>query len=131
MDGVQVPGGDPHLARLFETALERLGDRPSLWFEGTWHTSGQLVERAARVSAGLRRIGIRPGDRVVVLMANCPEVAITYDAIWRAGAAVTPVIFLVTAPELRHAIVDSGAVAVVTTIELLPKAQEAVDGLAL
>ena len=43
--------------------------------------------------------GVRPGDRVVVVMANCPEVTISYSAIWRAGAVVTPVIFLVsTAP---------------------------------
>ncbi|HET6212072.1 MAG TPA: AMP-binding protein, partial [Micromonosporaceae bacterium] len=48
---------------------------------------------------------------------------------WRAGAVITPVIFLVTAPELRHVIVDSGAVAVVTTVELLPKVREAISGL--
>ncbi len=53
----------------------------------------------------------QPGDRVVVLMANCPEVLITYNAIWRAGAVVTPVVFLVTAAELAHILVDSGAVA--------------------
>ena len=60
-------------------------------------------------------------------MANCPEVLITYNAVWRAGAVVTPVVFLVTATELRHILVDSAAVAVVTTPELLPVVLGAVD----
>jgi long-chain acyl-CoA synthetase len=123
--------GTRHLARLFESALERLGDHPSLCFDGVWHGSGELVQRASRVGAGLRGLGVAPGDRVVVLMANCPEVGVVYDAIWRAGAAVTPVIFLVSAEELRHAIVDARAVALVTTVELLPKALQASEGLPL
>jgi long-chain acyl-CoA synthetase len=66
----------------------------------------------------------------VVLMANCPEVLITYNAVWRAGAIVTPVVFLVTADELRHILLDAGAVVVVTTGELLATVLAAVDGAA-
>ena len=79
-------------------------------------------------SAGLRALGVGPGDRVVVMMANCPEVS-SLPRLWRAGAVVTPVVFLMTAPELRHVLTDSGAVAVVTTTELLPKVLPAVAGL--
>src|SRR5690349_14640840 len=116
-----------NLARAAESALERLGDRPARCFEGTWHSSGELAERSRRVARGLVEMGVRPGDRVVVIMANCPEVPILYGAVWRAGAVVTPVVFLVTAAELRHILADSGAVAVVTTPELLPKVKEATD----
>jgi long-chain acyl-CoA synthetase len=62
-------------------------------------------------------------------MANCPEVGITYQALWRAGAVPTPVLFLLTEEELRHVVSDSGAVAVVTTPEFLPKVQAAAPGL--
>lgn len=123
--------GPRNLARLWETTMSRLGDHPSLYFEGAWHRSTGLVGRAMRFAAGLRGLGVRPGDRVVVLMANCPEVGITYHAIWRAGGVVTPVIFLVTPDELRHAAVDSGAVALVTTADLLPKVLPAIDGLSI
>ncbi len=61
-------------------------------------------------------------------MANCPEVLITYNAVWRAGAVVTPVVFLVTPAELHHILVDSGAVAVVTTGELLATVLAAAQG---
>src|SRR6202050_5258450 len=117
-----------NLARLAELALERQGDHASLFFEGQWHTSGSLADRAARFATGLAGLGVRPGDRVLVLMANCPEVLITYNAAWRAGAVVTPLIFLVSEDELRHALVDSGAVGVVTTAEFLPKVSGALAG---
>jgi long-chain acyl-CoA synthetase len=117
-----------NLARLAELALERQGDHDSLFFEGQWHTSGSLADRAARFAAGLAGLGVRPGDRLLVLMANCPEVLITYNAAWRAGAVVTPLIFLVSEDELRHALVDSGAVGVVTTAEFLPKVSGALAG---
>jgi long-chain acyl-CoA synthetase len=61
-------------------------------------------------------------------MANCPEVMITYNALWRIGAVITPLIFLVSEKELRSALADSGAVAVVTTAEFLPKVHAALPG---
>ncbi len=119
---------DENLAAQAELALERQGVYDSLCYEGQWHTNGQLADRAARLATGFAGLGVRPGDRLLVLMANCPEVLITYTAAWRAGAAVTPLIFLVSEDELRHALVDSGAVGIVTTAEFLPKVAAAVKG---
>jgi len=121
--------GEHNLALLAEQSHARLGDYDQLFFEGTWHTSTSIHERAARVAEGLRGIGIEPGDRVVVLMMNTPEVFVSYRAIWRAGAVVTPVIFLQTPPELRHILEDSGATAAILTPELLPLFTAASDGL--
>src|SRR5215472_15041099 len=120
--------GEENLARQAELALERQGDHDSLFFEGRWLSAGSLADRAARLATGLTDLGVRPGDRVLVLMANCPEVFITYGAAWRAGAVVTPLIFLVSDEELRHGLTSSGAVGVVTTAEFLPKVQAAVKG---
>jgi long-chain acyl-CoA synthetase len=121
--------GDQNLARQAERHLELLGDGDSLFFEGSWFSRGTLADRASRFATGLAGLGVRPGDRLVVLMANCPEVLITYTAAWRAGAVVTPLIFLVSEDELRHALADSGAVGVVTTAEFLPKVQAALAGM--
>ena len=119
------------LGRRGEEVLERFGDYPSLLFEGQWHRSGELAVRARKAAAGFAELGVKPGDRVVVCMANCPEVGLTYTALWRAGAVPTPVLFLLTEDELRHVITDSGAVAVVTTPEFLAKVQAAAPGLAV
>jgi long-chain acyl-CoA synthetase len=112
-----------NLAELGEHALERHGDYPSLCFEERWHGSAELFERGRRLAGGLRAHGLEPGDRVVVMMANCPEVGIAYDAIWRAGAAITPAIFLLSQAELGHIVRDSKARFVITTPEFLSTVQ--------
>jgi long-chain acyl-CoA synthetase len=117
-----------NLAGLAEAAHDRLGDYESLVFEGRTYRSGELFDRGRRASSGLVKLGVSAGERVVVLMANCPEVGIAYNAIWRAGAVVTPVVFLISPPELTHILADSGAVAVVTTPELLATVTAAAAG---
>ena len=120
--------GPLSLAELAEHALERLGDHRALEFEGSWHTSAALADRAARISAGLAGLGVRPGDRVVVCMKNCPEVLIAYQAVWRAGAVATPVISAVTPAELRHVLADAEAAALVVSPASLPLAVAADAG---
>ena len=121
--------GPRHLARLSEAGFERRGDHPALLFEGRTHSSGELFHRAARMAGGFAELGLRPGERVVIAMANCPEVSIAYHAAWRAGLVVTPATFLLPELELRHVLADSGARAVVTTPELLERVRAAGAGL--
>jgi long-chain acyl-CoA synthetase len=116
-----------HLARIAEETRERIGDFDALWFEGEWLRADALHDRAVRLAGGLRDLGVEPGDRVVCLMANCPEVGIAYNAIWRAGAVVTPAIFLLPPSELEHIVSDSGAKLVLATPELAGNAPEGVE----
>jgi long-chain acyl-CoA synthetase len=108
-----------NLALLADQTHERRGDYPALWFEGEWHSSGELHARAERLAAGLVAHGVRPGDRVVVQMHNSPDVLVAYHAIWRAGAVVTPAIFLLTEQELERLVADAEP-ALVLTSEVLP-----------
>lgn len=122
--------GEHNLARLAETSFERLGDRDSLFFDGRWYRAGEMHERSARLGAGFVRLGIKAGDRVVVLMPNSPDVGTCYIALWRAGAVITPAMFLLTDSEIRHMVESSEAVAVITAPELMAKARAATDGVA-
>jgi long-chain acyl-CoA synthetase len=124
-----VAGQSTHLARAAEAAFERRGDYESLLFEGRWHRSGELFDRAAAVATGLAQLGLEPGERVVVTMTNCAEVGVIYQAVWRAGLVATPAMFLLAEDDLRHLLADSGARAVVTTPEFLDKVRRAVTGL--
>ena len=92
-----MEGQSTHLARAAEAAFERRGDYESLLFEGRWHRSGELFDRAAAVATGLAQLGLEPGERVVVTMTNCAEVGIIYQAVWRAGLVATPAMFLLAA----------------------------------
>src|SRR5438093_4780091 len=122
--------GDPNLAVLSEQAFERNGDYPSVLFEGTWFRSAGLFERTRRLGRGLAELGVQPGDRVVVLMSNSPDVGVVYSGLWRAGAAISPVVFLVGAEELRRILFDSEATAIVTSPEFVPSVAAAAEGIA-
>ena len=84
-----------------------------------------LADRAQRLAAGLAELGVEPGDRVVVLMSNCPDVGVAYSGAWRAGAVLTPLIFLLSPEELGHVLADSGARAVITTPDLADGVRQA------
>ena len=116
------------LQRLAELSWDRHAAESELYYEGDRWSGAELAARVRRVSGGLRAAGLRPGERVVVCMANCPEVSITYHAVWRAGAITTPVLFLLSEDELRHVLTDSAAAFVVTTPEILPKVTAAAAG---
>ena len=120
--------GEYNLALLAEKAYERHGDHESLFFEGTWHSTGRLRERVLRMGTGFTELGIEPGDRVVVMMSNCPEVGIAYNALWRAGAVITPAIFLLQPDDLRHILTHSDAKAIITTPEFIDTVKKAADG---
>jgi long-chain acyl-CoA synthetase len=122
---VTQPGAH-NLARLAEESLERLGDRDSLLFDGAWHRAGALHQRSGCIAGGLSELGLRPGDRVVVLMSNCAEVPLSYHALWRAGLVAVPAIFLLSEEDLHHIVLDSGARAVITTPEMEHRVQGAV-----
>jgi long-chain acyl-CoA synthetase len=73
------------------------------------------LERAVRgVATGLRERGLAPGDRVALLVPNVPEFTIAYFGILYAGCAVVPLNVLLTAPEVRYHLEDSGAKLLVT-----------------
>jgi long-chain acyl-CoA synthetase len=119
--------GQHNLAALAERSFERKGDYESLLFEDQWHRSGEVFRRGCGLSAGLAELGIAPGDRVVVTMGNSPEVGITYHALWRAGAVVTPASFLLSESELAHVVTDAEASAVITTPEFAEKVKHAIE----
>jgi long-chain acyl-CoA synthetase len=121
--------GPHNLARLAEESFERNGDHESLFFEDNWYRSGDLFERVRRLAGGLTELGIQPGDRVVVMMSNCPEIGMAYNALWRVGAAITPVIFLLPPDELRHIVADSEARSVITTPEFTSTVRRATEGI--
>ena len=107
-----------NLARLGEANVERFGEYAALHFEGREFTNVDQQRTAARVANALARMGVRPGDRVVVLMPNCPEVLAAYSGILKAGAVIVPIVFLLSADEVRHILADSAAKVVITAPEL-------------
>jgi long-chain acyl-CoA synthetase len=112
-----------NLAVLGEENVARYGEYVSLVFEGREWTNVEQQKRASQLANALRRRGIGIGDRVVVLLPNCPEVLQSYGGILRLGAVAVPVIFLLNPEEVRHILADSGAKLVITSPELAAKVE--------
>jgi long-chain acyl-CoA synthetase len=119
-----------NLALLAESNLAEFGEYERLIFEGRSYTNRQLFDMGCRLASGLRGLGLEPDDRVVLMMANGPEVLASYPAIWRAGLVAIPVLFLLEASELAYILENSGAKVVITSPEIYPKVSEAARGLA-
>jgi long-chain acyl-CoA synthetase len=111
------------LARLAEDALDKYGEYTALAFEGRQYTNVDQHRAAARLAHALRRLGVAPGDRVMVMLPNCPEVMESYGAILRCGGVIVPVIFLLGDKEVAHILADSEAKVVITSTDMLWKVE--------
>lgn len=112
-----------NLATLGEDNVRTFGEYVALHFDGREYTNVDQQRAAARVAHALRRLGVGVGDRVVVLLPNCPEVTQAYGGILRLGAVIVPVVFLLAGDEVRHILEDSGAKVVITSAELRDKVE--------
>jgi long-chain acyl-CoA synthetase len=84
-------------------------DRVALRLGETGRTYRESVEDSARVAGLVRDRGIRPGDRVGVMLPNVPEFAVVYYGVLRAGGVVVPMNPLLKAREVAYYLGDSGA----------------------
>ena len=66
------------------------GAKPALLFKGTSVSYGDLESQSNAFGAALVALGVRPGDRVAVLLPNCPQFFIAEFGAWKAGAIVVP-----------------------------------------
>ena len=71
----------------------------------------------ARLAGGLRALGLRPNDRVVMVMSDDVEMATTILAAFHAGLIAVPASTMLTSGELEQILRDAGARAVIATRE--------------
>jgi long-chain acyl-CoA synthetase len=116
----------PNLVTMFLTRAREKGDKPFLWDKngGAW-TSISWSEAARRVTAlaeGLKRLGMKPGDRVMLVSENRPEWLIADLAIMAAGCVTVPTYTTNTTRDHQHILNNSEARAVIVSTQKLAKA---------
>jgi long-chain acyl-CoA synthetase len=102
-----------NLADLVRDAARSAPDRVALRFHDSATTWTELDAAVDRAAAGLRGLGLMPGDRVALVLGNVPAFAVAYFGAVRAGLVAVPVNTGYTGAELTHVLGDSGARAVV------------------
>lgn len=115
------PGGVPAdlelpdipVTGLLDDAVRRYPHRPAMIFLGRRVSYRRLGAAVDRFADALRRLGVHKGDRVAVVLPNCPQLVIAFFAILRRGAIVVQHNPLYTANELHAQLADCGAKVVV------------------
>jgi len=113
------------VAMFFARAAEK-GEAPFLWAKekGDWRSISwsEAAAKVASLAAGLKGLGLAPGDRVMLVSENRPEWLISDLAIMAAGCVTVPTYTTNTERDHQHIIDDSGARALIVSTRKLAKA---------
>ena len=116
----------PNLVTMFLTRAQERGDGPFLWArrEGAWQSVSyaEAARQVAALAGQLKRIGLKPGDRVMLVSENRPEWLIADLGIMAAGCVTVPTYTTNTSRDHQHVLANSGAAAVIVSTQKLAKA---------
>jgi long-chain acyl-CoA synthetase len=113
---------DRPLHEILDTAVIDVPDRPATSFFGATLTFEDIKDRSDRLATALDQYGITKGDRVGIMLPNCPQYVIAAFAILRLGAVVVNVNPSYTAREVLNVAVDAGIRILITLDALAPLA---------
>ncbi|WP_153504758.1 AMP-binding protein [Cumulibacter manganitolerans] len=105
-------------------AFSKFAGKPALAADGRTWTYGEIAAQANRVANALIAQGIRPGDRVALMMSNCAEYIIAEQGILRAGAALVALNDMLSDDERRYILRDSNAKTALATRSQVGPAME-------
>jgi long-chain acyl-CoA synthetase len=113
----------PNLVTMFLTRARERGDRPFLWAKrsGKWESTSwsDASRQVAALAAALKRLGLKPGDRVMLVSENRPEWLIADLGIMAAGCVTVPTYTTNTTRDHQHILANSGAAAVIVSTQKL------------
>ena len=112
-----------NLVQMFLTRAGEKGDAPFLWAKrgGAWQpvSWNEAARQVAALAEGLARIGLRPGDRVMLVSENRPEWLMADLGIMAAGCVTVPTYTTNTSRDHAHILGNSGAKAVIVSNQKL------------
>ncbi len=103
------PYPDISVFGMLEASARRFLDKPAIAWFGRHLNYRWLVQEVERCSAVLTGLGVQKGDRVALIMPNCPQFVIGYYAAARIGAIAVGNNPLYTQREMTHQLRDCGA----------------------
>lgn len=121
---------------MFFGQVDKLRDKPFLWakYDGIYRPLnwGDAAARVTELARGLHKLGVEPGDRVVLVSENRPAWLISDVAIMTVGAIAVPAYTTNTEDDHLHILTDSGAKGVIVSTRklaerLMPAAARAPD----
>ena len=93
----------------------------ALYFYGTEFTYAEFASLTNKLANSLVRLGIKKSDRVALYMDNCPQYAIAFFAVLKAGAVAVQITPMAAERDVLYLLNDSGAKGIVTLDYLWPR----------
>jgi len=87
--------------------------RAMFYFKGAKLLYDDFVRQSDALAAGLAAAGVKKGDRVALILPNSPQLVLSFHGIWKVGAVAVPINPLYTERELKHALTEVDAAAVI------------------
>src|SRR5262245_14555017 len=118
------------LPDLLDDAASRYASLPALTFfvdaklPPSRMTYAELRDATLRFATALHHLGVRKGDRVAIMLPNCPQFAIAFFGLLRLGAIAVNTNPLYVAREMKEQFSDSGAKAVILLDAFVPRLEE-------
>lgn len=105
-------------------AFESMPNKVAIHFMGRELTYKELYESALKFANYLRSLGVEKGNRVAIMLPNCPQAVIAYYGTMYAGGVVVQTNPLYTERELQYQMADSGAKVILVMDILYPRAMK-------
>jgi long-chain acyl-CoA synthetase len=110
------------LHEILDTTFVDLPDSPATSFFGATLTFGDLKRRADRFATALAQLGLGKGERVGIMLPNCPQYIVAAFAVLRHGAIIVNINPTYSARELAGVVTDSGLRLLIVLDALAPMA---------
>jgi len=107
-----------NLAMMLEKSAEKYPERAALISGGTRMTYVDLEKAACALGSHLRSLGLGKGDKVAIMLPNCPEFVIAYFGIQKIGGVAVTLHTQSTSHELRYLLGNSDSRCLITQEEL-------------
>lgn len=111
---------------VFEAAA-KFPDKTALIFYGKKVNYAQLAGCVVRAASVFHELGLKKGDRISLLLPNCPDFVIAYYAILSLGGIVVNTNPMYVEREIEHQVIDSGSTMIVAYIDLYPRVKNVRD----
>ena len=115
---------DQNLAEFLVQTARKHPKRTALEFMGARISYENLLDQTYRFANAMNGLGLRKGDRVAVMLPNCPQAVIAYYGALLAGGIVVMTNPLYMPRELEHQLTDSGAKIIVTLDQLVGRVKQ-------
>ena len=109
------------LHRVLDDTAKDFPDLDAVIFQGKRIQYGELAGWTRDLASGFHQIGIKKGQRVAIMLPNCPQYIVAYYAILKLGGVVVNVNPMYVERELESQFNDAGAQTILAARELLPR----------